>query len=82
MSERSGSEKPTILVTGASGFIGSHVARALVSRGYPVRAMRRADSDMRFVEDLAVDWVYADLDDSQSVGNAVCKTILICQTLQ
>ena len=30
-----------ILVTGASGFIGSHLARALVDAGYRVRAMTR-----------------------------------------
>lgn len=31
----------TVVVTGASGFIGSHLARALVERGYDVRAMTR-----------------------------------------
>ena len=32
---------PTVLVTGASGFIGSHLAQALVDRGVRVRAMTR-----------------------------------------
>src|SRR5437868_483347 len=28
--------KPTVLVTGAAGFIGSHAAEAFIDRGYPV----------------------------------------------
>ena len=33
----------TVLVTGASGFIGSHLSQALVDRGVNVRAMTRND---------------------------------------
>ncbi|MGI8678876.1 MAG: NAD(P)H-binding protein [Jatrophihabitans sp.] len=35
----------TVLVTGASGFIGSHLARALVDEGHDVRAMTRRPDD-------------------------------------
>src|SRR3954453_10569213 len=35
---------PTTLVTGATGFVGSHVARALVARGDDVRVTVRATS--------------------------------------
>jgi dihydroflavonol-4-reductase len=34
----------SVFLTGASGFIGSHVLRALVEAGHPVRALRRPDS--------------------------------------
>lgn len=35
---------PTVLVTGANGFLGSHLVRELSGRGYAVRALVRADS--------------------------------------
>lgn len=35
---------PTVLVTGANGFLGSHIVRELSGRGYAVRALVRAGS--------------------------------------
>jgi UDP-glucose 4-epimerase len=40
------------LITGASGFIGSHVARRLVADGHEVHALLRRDSDAKRLEDL------------------------------
>jgi len=59
--------KPT-LVTGASGFLGWHVARLLVERGHRVRALVRASSKIR---DLEVEPVPGDLRDAASVERAV-----------
>ncbi len=59
------------LVTGASGFVGSHVARALVGRGYRVRALVRVDSDLRNLAGLAVELAYGDLRDPRSLGRAL-----------
>jgi len=42
-----------VLLTGASGFIGSHVARELVERGVAVRAVVREGSSRERIEDLA-----------------------------
>src|SRR2546422_980660 len=47
----------TVLVTGASGFIGGHVARLLVERGLRVRALVRPTSDLRGISDLSQDQV-------------------------
>lgn len=59
------------LVTGASGFVGSHVARALVARGERVRVLARASSDCRSIEDLPVERVSGDLRDAAALSAAL-----------
>jgi len=56
------------LVTGASGFIGWHVARVLIEHGYSVRALLRAGS---LVDGLDVEPVTGDLRDAASLDRAV-----------
>ena len=63
-----------VLVTGASGFLGWHVARVLIERGYPVRALVRAGSRVR---ELAVEAVTGDLRDPQSLAAAVAGCGLV-----
>ena len=56
------------LVTGATGFLGWHVARLLVERGHRVRALSRQDGP---VPGLDVETVRGDLRDSESLERAV-----------
>ncbi|MBI4314081.1 MAG: NAD-dependent epimerase/dehydratase family protein [Candidatus Omnitrophica bacterium] len=63
--------KPEVLVTGASGFIGSHVVRRLAARGIPARVLVRQTSSMKALAGLPVEAVYGDLADSSSIRNAV-----------
>jgi len=49
------------LITGANGFIGSHVTRFLLEQGEQVRVLVRPQSDRRLLEGLPVDLAYADL---------------------
>jgi dihydroflavonol-4-reductase len=56
------------LVTGASGFLGWHVAHALAERGYQVRALCRPASQLR---ELDVERVEGDLRDPDSLRRAV-----------
>jgi dihydroflavonol-4-reductase len=59
------------LVTGATGFIGSHVARALVDEGVSVRVLARAGSDRRALAGLPVEIATGDLAEPASLGRAL-----------
>lgn len=58
-------------VTGATGFLGSHVARALAEQGAELRLLVRPTSDPRNIEGLNADRVVGDLRDSASFEKAV-----------
>jgi dihydroflavonol-4-reductase len=59
------------LVTGATGFVGAAVARALAAAGWQVRALVRAGSDRSNLQPLAVDPVEGDLADPNSLERAL-----------
>jgi dihydroflavonol-4-reductase len=60
----------TILVTGATGFVGSAVARRLVQHGFEVRVLVRPGSDRRNIDGLDVDVATGDLADRDSLERA------------
>ncbi|GMV81197.1 MAG: epimerase [Planctomycetota bacterium] len=61
-----------ILVTGATGFLGNHVARALLAKGEAVRVTVRPSSPLKLLEDLTgIEKVEADLRDKASLERAV-----------
>ena len=64
-------QKGVTLVTGATGFVGSAVARALLARGERVRCFVRAGSDRANLEGLAVETAEGDLRDEASVVRAL-----------
>ncbi|MBY0460930.1 MAG: NAD-dependent epimerase/dehydratase family protein, partial [Gemmataceae bacterium] len=70
----------TILVTGATGFVGSHVAEALVRRGDTVRTLARDGSDTKFLDGLGVTTVRGDLTDAEALKRAVagCDVVVNC----
>src|SRR5262245_66368480 len=58
-------------VTGATGFIGAHLARALLSDGHQVRALVRRQSDRRNVAGLPIELVEGDLDGQQKLTDQI-----------
>ncbi|RYC72014.1 MULTISPECIES: NAD-dependent epimerase/dehydratase family protein [Spirosoma] len=68
----------TVLLTGANGFLGGHLCRELLTRGYAVRAFVRPGSDLRALAGLPVDIWTGDIRDSASVRASVygCDQII------
>lgn len=62
-----------ILLTGASGFLGHHLARRLLMEGYEVRALVRRQSETAFLRKMGVELAYAcDIGDRKAL-RAACK---------
>jgi len=60
-----------VLVTGATGFIGSHLAEALLQKGVQVRCLVRKTSDLTWLKSLPIEVVHGDCNDKASLGEAV-----------
>jgi nucleoside-diphosphate-sugar epimerase len=67
-----------ILLTGGNGFVGSHVAEALLAGGHRVRCLLRPHSSPQWIETLPVDIKRADYSDAQALRKALegCQAIL------
>lgn len=54
-----------IFITGCNGLIGSFVVRKLLAQNYYVRALRRKESDLSLLQDVAhrIEWVEGDIND-------------------
>jgi nucleoside-diphosphate-sugar epimerase len=61
----------TVLVTGATGFVGSHIAEAFVRHGETVRALARPGADTAFLEKAGITTVRGDLSEPESLKAAV-----------
>jgi nucleoside-diphosphate-sugar epimerase len=59
------------LVTGANGFIGSHLVETLVRSGKKVRCLVRRTGDLCWLKDLPVEVAYGDCVDKNSLSSAV-----------
>ncbi|MCK5708624.1 MAG: NAD-dependent epimerase/dehydratase family protein [Candidatus Aureabacteria bacterium] len=60
-----------VLITGAAGFIGSHLAEDLASNGHSVRCLYREGDDTSFLSPLGCELIKGDLNDAASLKKAV-----------
>src|SRR5208283_1189048 len=60
-----------ILITGATGFIGSHLADALHNKGYQLRCLVRTTSSHEWIKHLPVEYAYGGLFDTKALNKAV-----------
>ncbi|MEJ2215545.1 MAG: NAD-dependent epimerase/dehydratase family protein [Gemmatimonadota bacterium] len=60
-----------VLITGATGFVGSHLVSALADGHFQLRALVRSTSDVRHLDALGVERWEADLRDAAALQNAV-----------
>jgi nucleoside-diphosphate-sugar epimerase len=61
---------PTILVTGASGFLGTRLVEVLTRKGYPVRALIRKLSSSARLEEAGAEIYFGDVADLESLRQA------------
>lgn len=61
----------TIFITGATGLVGSHAAEEAIRRGHRVRALVRASSDTRSLDEWGVEKIPGDLADAASLRRGV-----------
>lgn len=60
-----------ILITGATGFIGSRLCHALADAGHQIRALHRAQSSLRVLSDIPVELAQADILDAHGLDACV-----------
>ncbi len=68
--------KKKILITGVTGFLGSHLAKALLIAGYEVVAIKRKSSSLNRVEAISKDITFFDIE-----GTDLDKFFQICSNI-
>jgi nucleoside-diphosphate-sugar epimerase len=63
-------EKPNILITGASGFIGGHVTRYFATKDVNVHCLIRKDSNVDFISGLQLTWLNGDIRNADQLRRA------------
>jgi nucleoside-diphosphate-sugar epimerase len=65
------------LITGATGFLGGHLAEACVARGHKVRAIARGGSDTKSLDRIGAEIIRGDITNTQVIQNGVSGSDVI-----
>ncbi len=60
-----------ILITGANGFIGHHLVRVFLEKGYEIRVLVRENSDLSLLKKFDIEYFYGDIRDTKSLKKAL-----------
>ena len=60
-------QKKKVLLTGANGFVGSFLAADLLQKGYEVYCFVRSTSNLQWIADLDLNFIYGNLFDKKSI---------------
>lgn len=63
--------EPLAIVTGASGFVGSHIVDELLRRGVRVRCLLRPESSTRWLDGKSIEITRLDFEDAERLASAV-----------
>jgi len=66
-----------VLLTGATGFVGSHIVEELISKNHNVIATIRKSSNLKWIKNQPIQFEYCSLDDEQQLSNVVSKVDVI-----
>lgn len=69
-----------ILITGATGFLGSHLCQRLVRDGHQVRAFVRPNSNTSNISGAIIEYAVGDVNDVESLGQAVENQEIVIHT--
>jgi len=64
-------DKTKVLVTGAGGFVGSHLAEALIKKGNEVVGLLAPEEDSPWIKNIEAAFIYGDINDKGSLYKAV-----------
>lgn len=67
-------DKPTLLVVGAGGFIGGFIAKEGIKRGYDTYAAIRESTSRRYLDDPDLKFVVLDYEDPESIKDSLLKS--------